>query len=227
MDEAALGNILCEAGEWVFDDEHTCIAFREHNIGTARITNITRRRQLTIRKISAGGGFCWFILSQFEWKSTIVESTDKTPENEHSPHLLGVLNLEITITNRLPPHAQETHARNTMVNSGSLLDDVFLPKSFTVRIEQGAFVLPGSTIDSLTETSELVQQNYEPVPRFRKRLVFDKSPYPRESEWKDSWKENWMMPDWNIWECTEFVASIEQKNPALQSSNGNVASIKS
>jgi len=211
MDEAALFNILCEAGQWVFDDEHTYIIFHENNTGEVRIINITRRHRLTIRKISYGGGFCWFILSQFKWKSTLVESIDKILQDDQSIHLLGTLNLEITITNRLPPRVQEApvHTRNTMVNSGSLFDDAFLPKSFTLKIEQGAFVKAACTIDSLTETYSSSQPKHVPVPRYRKRLVFNKSPYPPESEWKDSWKECWMMPDWNIWDVTELVADFD------------------
>jgi hypothetical protein len=41
---------------------------------------------------------------------------------------------------------------------------------------------------------------------YTKRLVFDISPYPPESEWKDRWSEVWLMPEGeNYWDEKEFV----------------------
>jgi hypothetical protein len=82
-----------------------------------------------------------------------------------------------------------------MVNGGCLLDGAFQPKSFTVRIEQGKFSPPGHIDDVFARD-----------PRYTKRLVFNKSPYPPESEWKESWREDWTMPEGqNWWDYKEFV----------------------
>jgi hypothetical protein len=165
-------------------------------------------------KLSAGGGFCLFILSEFEWKSTAIEPLDdtqtpqgnqsphllgesvddnQTPQDQQSPHLLGQLNLEITLIQRLPPSSRKFHAKNTMVNGGSLTDDAFQPKSFTARIEQGNFSTPAHINSS--------------DRHWTKRLVFNTSPYPPESEWKESWRELWTMDEGNnYWDCKAFVA---------------------
>ena len=153
-------------------------------------------------KLSAGGGFCWSILSEFEWKSTAIEPLDdnQTPQDHQSPHLLGQLNLEITLTKRLPPFARKRHEENTMVNGGSLTDDAFQPKSFTVRIEQGNFSTPARLND------EFAHLDHSRDLTWTKRLVFNTSPYPPESEWKETWKELWKVSDGhNYWDCKEFV----------------------
>jgi len=153
-------------------------------------------------KLCAGGGFCWSILSEFEWNSTAIEHLDdnQTPQGHQSPHLLGQLSLEITLTKRLPPFARKKHEKNTMVNEGSLTGDAFQPKSFTVRIEQGNFSTPARL------KNEFAHLGSDRDLTWTKRLVFDTSPYPPESEWKETWKELWKEPDGrNYWDCKEFV----------------------
>jgi hypothetical protein len=165
-----------------------------------------------------------FILSEFEWKSTGIKPLDydetpdhdETPQGHKSPHLLGQLNLEITLTKRLPPSARGGEMeRNGMVNGGSLTDDAFRSKKFTVRIEQGKFVLPAD-IKNYPELPAIVGD--KSISRFlswTRRLVFDISPYPPESEWKETrWKvksENW------CWDLKEFVGkSPEMKRAAAE-----------
>jgi hypothetical protein len=114
---------------------------------------------------------------------------------------------------------------NKMVNAGSLTDDAFQPKSFIVRIEDGNFFTPESVC-----TFKKTGRSSEKTPDWTKRLVFDKSPYPLESDWKDSWKELWMTPaDENYWDCKEFVAyspkveefKTAQRASLRQSTNDN------
>jgi len=88
-----------------------------------------------------------------------------------------------------------------MVNGGSLTDDAFQPKSFTVRIEQGNFSTPARL------KHEFAHLGPNRDLTWTKRLVFNTSPYPPESEWKETWKELWKEPDGrNYWDCKEFVA---------------------
>ena len=79
-----------------------------------------------------------------------------------------------------------------MINELSLTDDAFRPKSYTVRIERGNFIEPCCIGYSSSES-----------PRFALRLLFDKSPYPPRSEWK----EPEGGPDGGqFWNHVEFVS---------------------
>jgi len=128
-----------------------------------------------------------------------------------SPHLLGQLNLEITLTKRLPFFARNTEMeRYPIVNEGSLTDDAFRPKSFNVRIEQGNFSTPahiGSEFAHLGPSSDL---------RWAMRLIFDPSPYPPESEWKDTY-------GCHFWDFKEFVGrqsnELEKQGRAMNDSS--------
>ncbi|KAL9087744.1 MAG: hypothetical protein Q9165_006511 [Trypethelium subeluteriae] len=64
------------------------------------------------------------------------------PTQSKTPRLLGQLDLEITLTKRLPPKwATSILSQSSLVNEHSLEDDAFRPKLFVVRIEQA---LPSS-----------------------------------------------------------------------------------
>jgi hypothetical protein len=100
---------------------------------------------------------------------------------------------------------RKLHEKNTIVNEGCLTDATFQPKSFIVRIEQGAFQTPASA-----------ESMYESVrawpPDYTKRLVFYISPYRPESEWKEDWKEDWLEPEGNTWwDCKEFVSHYHSR----------------
>ncbi|RFU26025.1 hypothetical protein B7463_g10310, partial [Scytalidium lignicola] len=184
MGEALCSILWQERERWRFDDEQAYIAFREDNTGT----------------LCAGGGFCWSILATIKWKATAIEplNHNQISQDQQSPHLLGQLNLEITLTKDLPSWAQNgLHAKNPMLNGGALTDDAFQPKSFLVRIEQGKFATPAN-----------IEVGFSPDcdANYTKRLVFNRSPYPPESEWKEAWKEDWLdFEGHNWWDCKEFV----------------------
>jgi hypothetical protein len=165
-----------------------------------------------------------FILSEFEWKSTAIEPLDHdeipehdetpdhdgTPQGHKSPHLLGKLNLEITLTKRLPPiYRGGEWERSRMVNAGSLTDEAFRPKKFTVRIEQGKFDEPAHVIFG-----------NDSIPKYltwSRRLVFNISPYPPSSEWKETrWKSRSGL---SYWDCKEFVS----KSPEMEESRARRA----
>jgi hypothetical protein len=83
------------------------------------------------------------------------------------PCLLGQVNLNITLTKRLPPRARSR--KYSLANEACLIDDAFEPKSFKLRIEEGDFETRAGSQSKLL---------------YKKRLVFDPSPYPPISEWK-------------------------------------------
>jgi hypothetical protein len=104
--------------------------------------------------------------------------------------------------------------RNPMVNGGSLTDDAFQPKIFTIRIEQGIFELPATV-------------TYDSKPyglKWTRRLVFDISPYPPVYEWKKT-KWNRESGVW-FWDFKEFVGkSPEVENFVAMHSSGNTSTV--
>ena len=115
-------------------------------------------------------------------------------QNE-TPRLLGQLDLEMTLTKRLPPPVESSVlTQSTLVNGGSLKDDAFRPKSYAVTIEQGNFKEPFYIGFPDSDNT-----------RFALRLLFDKSPYPPRSEWKKPEQG----PDGGpFWHHTEFVSRV-------------------
>jgi hypothetical protein len=90
------------------------------------------------------------------------------------------------------------------INRVNLEDSAFnQPKSFRITIEKGKFATLGNKMKD-----------------YRKRIVFDKSPYPPESGWTELWKDGWLMEDGlrdsdnNPWEYKWFVGDYQRElNP--------------
>ena len=126
----------------------------------------------------------------------------QTLQEPQSSHLLGQLHLEIILRNRPPPGVslKGPPLGHPLLNGGCLTDAAFdTSRSFTVRIEQGRFPLPAMKYDdTLTGT-------YKPLD-YERRLQFDRSPYPPESKWRESWKEEFTVLEGpNYWDEKEFA----------------------
>jgi hypothetical protein len=91
-----------------------------------------------------------------------------------------------------------------MVNAGSLEDGAFQPRLFAVRIEQGLFEPPAAT-----RSRSKGFYCAEPDLHYTRRLVFDPSPYPPESQWK---RTRWFSSNVAYWEWKEFVG----KSPRVE-----------
>lgn len=139
--------------------------------------------------------FNYWIFAELRWKS--IKSSNPAQDTASSwtraPRLLGQLDIEMTLINQLPKCAEGTAlSSRPNLNVETLIDDAFQPKSYTIRIEEGNFIEPcGAGYPNLEKQ------------RFARRLLFDKSPYPPRSEWKN--------PDGGpdggrFWEIKEFVA---------------------
>jgi hypothetical protein len=147
---------------------------------------------LNSAKLSAGAEFHWAILAEFEWKATATTPLNQMSKDSKSPHLITQVNMEITLTKHKNP------ARNEKLESKHIhvTDDALRPKSFNIRIEDGNFALP----------EDVLYNGPNVETPYTKRLVFDKSPYPPESEWKESWLEDWKESEGtNYWDEKEFV----------------------
>lgn len=123
---------------------------------------------------------------------------------KNSSNILGQLNLEITLTKRLPSWAQISHLAKVTtkssevvnVNERTLTDDAFQPKLYTVRIEKGNFQAP-----CYLESTDW---------RYAYRLIFDKSPYPSRSQWTEPERG---PDDSQFWDHIEFVG---RSTPGLE-----------
>ncbi|KAI9770644.1 MAG: hypothetical protein M1839_003093 [Geoglossum umbratile] len=189
----ALCSILCGEDEWCFDTEGRSIKFNKDGTG----------------ELWCRCNFNYWIAAELEWKSIepldrvespgqIVEIASAT--RNKSPRLLGQLNLEITLAKRLPRRVQSSNlSKSTIINELGLIDDAFRPKSYTIRIEKGNFTEPC-----------YIRFSSSHRPRFALRLVFDESPYPPRSEWR----EPEGGPDGGqFWDHKEFVG---RSSPELE-----------
>ncbi|KAF3066461.1 hypothetical protein GL218_09007 [Daldinia childiae] len=186
----ALCSILSMEDRWSFDLEGRFIKFNKDGTG---------------EKLWCRCNFNVWIAAEFEWRSvepprdpsrsTEVPSQVASGAPGKGPQPLGQLNLEITLTKRLPETVKHSIlSKSTMVNEKSLTDEAFYPKLYTVRIEKGNFVEPC-----------YIGYPSSDKPRFALRLLFDKSPYPPRSGWKRP-EEG---PDGGqFWDHVEFVGRI-------------------
>jgi len=141
----------------------------------------------------------WAILAEFKWKITAVTPLhqEQVCKEADGPRLISQFNLEITLTKHLNPH----QSGGEIDQYRHFIADAPRPKLFHVRLEEGNFPLP----EDLSWTGPGAKTPYT------KRLVFDNSPYPPESEWKESWIEFWKDPEAkNFWDQTIFVNFYEK-----------------
>ncbi|KAI1096563.1 hypothetical protein F5B19DRAFT_151613 [Rostrohypoxylon terebratum] len=180
----ALCSILSGEDQWNYHSEGRHIIFNKDGTG----------------ELWCRCNFNYWILAVIEWKSIkqphgpseIVEFPGQVPNTtwDKGPQLLGQLNLEITLTKRLPKSAENSVlAQGNGINERSLVDEAFQPRLFTVRIEKGNFIEP-----ACTEPNDW---------RYELRLLFDKSPYPPRSQWKDPTNG---PDDSQFWDHREFVS---------------------
>ncbi|TVY44160.1 hypothetical protein LOCC1_G005920 [Lachnellula occidentalis] len=140
-----------------------------------------------------GEHYMWIALD-FQWKSIgvgqpVTSATAATRSNK-SPQIMGQLNIEITLSRRIP---QEVEPRYAGFVFNQLEDTAFQPKSYSIRIEKGHFVRPSAVGSPV---------NYKHPDKYALRLLFDKSPYPPREEWT----EPEGGPDsGRFWNITEFV----------------------
>jgi hypothetical protein len=120
--------------------------------------------------------------------AVILLDQEQVSEETNGPRLINEFNIEITFTRHLSPSNPEKTIESQYIH---VTNNALQPKSFNIRIEEGNFLLP----EDLSWTGPSAETPYT------KRLVFDKSPYPPESEWKESWTKCWKEPEGkNYWD---------------------------
>ncbi|KAI0887520.1 uncharacterized protein GGS22DRAFT_110608 [Annulohypoxylon maeteangense] len=180
----ALRSILSGGDEWYHNSDGRHIKFNKDGTG----------------ELWCRSNFNYWILAVIEWKaikpphgpSQIVEFPNQVPNTvwNKAPQLLGHLDIEITLTKRLPKVAETSVlAQGNGINERNLTDDAFQTRLFTVRIEKGNFVEPAC----------IGHSNW----RYELRLTFDKSPYPPREQWKDT---EYGPDQGQYWNIVEFVS---------------------
>ncbi|TVY52689.1 hypothetical protein LCER1_G007945 [Lachnellula cervina] len=172
----ALCSILCGEDEWSFDGEDKAMKFNSDGTGELWGRTCTQ---------------CWIIVD-LQWKSISVKGPDTNAapvQSKTAPSLIGEIELEITLLNRIPQEVQ-AYRSNPVFNE--LEDGAFQPGVYSIRIEKGNFILPCFAGDDGDRINT----------RYALRLLFDRSPYPPRKDWT----EPEYGPDGcGFWDRKEFV----------------------
>jgi len=78
----------------------------------------------------------------------------------------------------LPPNRKDGLSKANL-----LTEDAFLPKLFNIQIETGNFLLPADVGDQVVPSLVPSLTGSKPYLKWSRRLIFDISPYPPQSEW--------------------------------------------
>ena len=120
-----------------------------------------------------------WIAAEFEWMLQNIESLDQTIDlnnvladaRKDHPRLISRFDIELTLTKRPFPWARQ-FVQERKFNESLLVDEAFLPKTYTIRLEKGIFKTPYDVIEN------------EYTRRYVLRLIWEPSPYPPRDEWK-------------------------------------------
>ncbi|GJC80594.1 hypothetical protein ColLi_03432 [Colletotrichum liriopes] len=190
-----LQSILC--GEpWAWDSDDAChITFENNGAG----------------ELVARSELCIWIAAEIEWKCSnpevlknviSVNETSSFWSYGSTARQIAQFDIEVTLTKRRVSTLGSALERYKRINDELLSEAAFAPKVYTVRLEHGVFRSPAS----------LSSGNSQWSPRYNLQIIFDKSPYPPENEWKDTSGGPEAI---KFWEWTEFCSG---KLPAKDNS---------
>ncbi|KAE8311249.1 hypothetical protein BDV41DRAFT_578733 [Aspergillus transmontanensis] len=175
---------------WSWDPYQNQIKFNKDGTGT-----LICRLELVV-----------WIAAEFDWRPQNPEDLSQPidlPSNpQRRPSQLTQFNIEITLTKRRMTELGDAVNR-LVINEQLLTDAAFLPKEYTVKLENGQFLCASD-----------VGGRYSDSPRFRTRLVFNKSPYPPREEWKET---DGGVDANRFWEWREFCSRRLPKRTGLLS----------
>lgn len=171
-------DVLC--GEFWNHDASGYAQLKFHKDGTGEVRILEPYcfiRMLSNLKLILRQEMIPWIGVQTEWKSLGEKPLDQIifgGDNSDDVRILAQFGLEITLTKRaITTRGPTTHLS---INDDHLSDDAFILKKFHVRLEKGDF----------TPALETKTGHFPPWDvRFTYRLVFDKSPFPPNEEWKN------------------------------------------
>ncbi|RAL04508.1 uncharacterized protein BO80DRAFT_398782 [Aspergillus ibericus CBS 121593] len=134
-----------------------------------------------------------WIMARFDWSLPQPPSTFTNNNTSGSKtDLLAHFPITLTLTKCLIPNSHIP--QYTKINEALLTDEAFRSKTYTVRLEKGAFI---------TQHDVMYADSKWNAARYAMRLVFDKSPYPPREEWREV---NGALEAFRVWEWTEFCS---------------------
>lgn len=199
---ATLASIVCGEEFWCWNhhDSHY-IKFNEDGTGEVSVSlvifwNVTTdvfgqlqcRMELTV-----------LIAAMFEWKGD-QSQLDQVVElnidsNEEVSRLLGLLQLEITLTKkRTPLLMTEVGLRYRTINEHVLTEDAFRPKRYVMKLEKGNFITPRD--DKLHDIDDGTRS-------YALRLSLDPSPFPPREQWR---QPEGAADSQQVWDIKRFAS---------------------
>lgn len=177
-----LRSILCGEDYWCWDPHGGCtIKFNEDGTGEVHRTTYSSSLETswTVYKLLCAAELLLWIAAEFEWKLQNIESLDQNVDlknviddaRKNHPRLVGRFTIELTLSKRCFPRLRQS-VQGRKCNESLLIDDAFLPKTYTITLEKGFFKTPYDVIED------------EYTQRYALRLVWEPSPYPPREEWK-------------------------------------------
>jgi len=137
-----------------------------------------------------------WIAADLSWKAKDPNALQQVITSTNYSPFISQFTLEITLQKRRISSLQDARWDKSELNEKLLTDAAFLPKTYTLRLEQGRFRTPYELLNDGKNTPDW-------APWFAFRLVFDVSPYPPRHEWK--WADEKPVPDvYKFWEWKEF-----------------------
>lgn len=122
------------------------------------------------------------VFHEFNWKALDPKALEQTiydsRRSSTGVECLSYLSVEIELTDRLALRDErfgKMLKEITPEHQNPFTEGAFRPKTYTIRLERGAFVLP-----FIAGSGKGVQNE----PKYSLRLVFDQSPYPASRDWK-------------------------------------------
>lgn len=134
------------------------------------------------------------VFHEFDWKTLNPQALEQVIDmSGRGVECLAYLSIEITMTDRLALRDErfgEMLKKITPHRRIPFTEGAFRPKTYTIRVERGAFDIPWLVDYGDAESRRL-------CPQYSLRLVFDLSPYSASQDWKqpddangcDKWKE--------------------------------------
>lgn len=131
-------------------------------------------------QIRAGAELSIFIAAEFDWELKNPASLDTLVElsnDSWKKTTISQFDIELTLTKRVHPLLKDIRHKYTLLNEQALVDAAFLPKTYTIRLENGRFDEPD------VPSASWLPFSYRP-PQYALRLLFNQSPFPPLEEWK-------------------------------------------
>lgn len=181
-------SILCGEDYWYWDPHGGCtIKFKEDGTG----------------ELLCSADLLLWIAAEFEWNIQNIEWLDQNVDlgnviddaRKDHPRLISRFNIKLTLAKRCFPRLRK-NVQGRKFNELLLVEEAFLPKTYTIKLEKGIFKTP----------YDVTEDEY--TQRYALRLVWEPSPYPSRDEWKSGQTS---VEAFKFWEYKEFCGRSSEE----------------